>query len=337
MKAKKFVFKKHFEGVPKKTDFELVEQDLPPVKDREVLFEALFISVDPYMRAISPKLPTGITMIGTQVAKVLESKHPDYKKGDLVLGPFGWVTHTVQNPDEVLSPFGEKTKPYVLPDLGGFSPSTALGVLGMPGNTAWFGLTELCKPKSGEVLVVSGAAGAVGSLVGQIGKILGLTVIGFAGSDEKCKMLVKELGFDYAFNYKTKPVPEALQEAAPNGVDCYFDNVGGRMSNDVMNHMNMFGRVANCGSISVYNSDPKDPPLAPVLQPTIVMKQLTLQGFISSRWKDRWFEGIQKNLQFMKEGKLKFKETMVEGFENMFEAFTMLFTGENIGKTVVKV
>lgn len=301
-----------------------------------VLFEALFLSVDPYMRAVSSKLPTGITMIGAQVARVKESKHPDFKVGDNVVGQFGWRTHTVANPDEVVSGFGEKSRPYILPDFGDVPLSTALGVLGMPGNTAWFGLTKLCKPKAGETLVVTAAAGAVGSLVGQIGKILGLKVIGFAGADDKCKMLTEELNFDYAFNYKTRDITEALKEAAPNGVDCYFDNVGGPISSAVMNEMNTFGRVACCGSISAYNADPKNPPLAPVVQPAIVLKQLSLQGFLSNRWKDCWFEGIQQNLEFIKQGKLKFKESVVKGFEKMDEAFISMFTGDNTGKIVIE-
>ncbi|XP_014286350.1 prostaglandin reductase 1 [Halyomorpha halys] len=339
MKCKKFIFKQHFDGVPKKSDFELVEEELPPLQDGDVLFEALYISVDPYMRPVSVKLPLGVTMIGAQVARVVESKHPDFEVGKNVVGQFGWRNKTVANPDTVLSGFGEKSRPYVLPDFGDIPLSTAIGVLGMPGNTAYFGLTRLCTPKKGETLVVTGASGAVGSLVGQIGKILGLNVIGFVGSDDKAKWLTEELNFDHAFNYKTCDIAESLKKAAPNGVDCYFDNVGGRISSAVLDAMNPFGRVACCGYISGYNADPKNPPLAPIVQPNIVLKQLKLEGFLSSKWKDCWFEGIEKNLQFIKEGKLKFKETIVKGFDKTDEAFISLFTSgsDNAGKVVVQV
>ncbi|KAF6211402.1 hypothetical protein GE061_011914 [Apolygus lucorum] len=334
MTLRRFVFKSQFDGLPKHSDFELVEEPIREPAPNEVVLEALYLSVDPYMRVFARNVPTGGTMFGTQVAKVTKSKHPGYKEGDLVVGHLGWASHSVVNPDQVKSFGGEVAKPYILPDLGGVSPSTGLGVLGMPGNTAWFGLTKLCQPKPGETLVVTGAAGAVGSLVGQIGKILGLKVIGFAGTDEKVQWLEDDLKFDRAFNYKTVSVTEALKEAAPEGVDCYFDNVGGEMSSDVMNQMNTYGRVAVCGSISAYNAT--TPVLAPIVQPTIITKQLTLTGFVSSRWKDCWFEGIQQMLHFIQEDKLVVRESIVEGFEKMPDAFISLFTGDNTGKVVVK-
>lgn len=315
MKGKRFIIKEHFRGLPKKSDFELVEEELPALKDGDVLFKALYLSVDPYMRPTALRHPTGITMIGSQVARVLESKNPAFKEGDNVVGYFGWRSMTVVNPNDVMSPYGGKARPYVLPDFGDVPLSTGLGVLGMPGNTAWFGLSKLCDPKPGETLVVTGAAGAVGSMVGQLGKILGLKVIGFAGTDEKVKWLTSELNFDHAFNYKTCNVRKVLKEAAPDGVDCYFDNVGGTLSSDIMELMNDFGRVAVCGSISSYNAESR--PLAPVTQPAIVMKQLKVEGFLVTRWSNLWFEGINKNLEFIKQGKLKFKETTVKGFENM--------------------
>nr|CAD7201308.1 unnamed protein product [Timema douglasi] len=168
-------------------------------------------------------------------------------------------------------------------------------------NTAYFGFLELCQPQPGEVVVVTGAAGAVGSLVGQIAKIKGCKVIGFAGSDEKVKWIKEELGFDAAFNYKTKDVTEALKESAPDGVDCYFDNVGGEMSSAVINQMKQFGRISVCGSISSYNNDPSKLARAPILQPSMVFKQLKMEGFLVTRWSDRLFEGIKQNLQWIKE------------------------------------
>ncbi|KAK2708755.1 hypothetical protein QYM36_014381, partial [Artemia franciscana] len=258
MKTKQFIFVRHFVGEPKLEDFELVEEELPPLKDKEILCEALYLSVDPYMRPYSRDRQPGTTMIGSQVAKVIESKHSDYPVGELLVGYFGWRLHTIKNPD--VQATGMFDAIFKLPNLGGLSPSVGLGAVGMPGNTAYFGFLEICQPKPGETVVVNGAAGAVGSLVGQIAKIKGCKVIGYAGSDDKIKWL-QELGFDHAFNYKKVNIRKSLKEAAPNGVDCYFDNVGGLFSSEVLNHMNTFGRVSVCGAISVYNDDPKNPTL----------------------------------------------------------------------------
>jgi len=335
VKAKVFVIVKRFEGEPKPTDLKIVEETLPPVKNGEILSEAVAWSVDPYMRLVAAYIPIGGPMVGAQVAKVLESKHSEYKVGDMIVGDFGWRTHTVCDPDKVMSPFGHKSKPYHLPEMKGIPPSFGVGVLGMPGNAAYFGLLELCKPKSGETVVVSGAAGAVGSLVGQIAKIKGCRVIGFAGSDDKVQWLKNDLKFDYAFNYKKIKTLDALKEAAPKGVDCYFDNVGGVMSSEVISAMNEFGRVACCGSISQYNNDLTQLPQAPVLQPHIVLKQLKIEGFIVQRWGDRWMEGINQNKQWLKEGKLKPAEHVTQGFENMMKAFIGMMKGENRGKAVI--
>lgn len=229
-----------------------------------------------------------------------------------------------------------ESKPYLLPDFGKLSRSLAIGAVGMPGNTAYFGLLEICKPKAGEVLVVSGAAGAVGSLVGQIGKLKGLKVIGIAGSDEKCELLVKDFGFDYAINYKTANVEEELKKAAPNGVDCYFDNVGGELSYIVLHQMNSFGRISVCGSISVYNKNPADYPKIPDLQKLFNWKQLRMEGFIVNRWANRWMEGLSQMLEWIKEGKIKYEETVTNGFERMPQAFIEMLSGKNVGKAVVK-
>jgi len=336
VKTKKFILAQHFVGEPKESDLKLVEEDLPPLKDREILCEAVWLSVDPYMRPYSTALPTGITMMGTQVAKVIESRHSEYEVGIHVVGQFGWQTRTVVNADNPGAWIWTK-KPYIIPDFAGLPLSLALGVLGMPGNTAYFGFLEICDPKPGEVVVISGAAGAVGSHVGQIARLRGCRVIGFAGSDEKVKWLVDVLKFDAAFNYKTVDIKRALKLAAPEGVDCYFDNVGGTLSSVIMSQMKARGRISVCGCISVYNDDMQKLPHAPILQPLFVGKQLKMEGFLVSRWNDRWDEGIKQNLQWIKEGKLVYPETVTEGFENTPKAFMGMLQGENFGKAVVKV
>lgn len=206
----------------------------------------------------------------------------------------------------------------------------------MPGNTAYFGI-EKCQPKSGEIFVVTGAGGAVGSVVGQIAKILGCTVIGFAGTDAKCNWLKKDLGFDYAFNYKTVNVTSALREAAPDGIDCYFDNVGGELSSLILNEMRQFGRISVCGSISSYNLPVEQWPQVPILQPLFVSKQLTMEGFIVRSYLDRRLEAFGKLSQWVYDGKIKYEETITDGFENMPQAFIEMLRGQNTGKAIVKV
>merc|ERR1719150_903782 len=291
----------------------------------------------PYTARMTTPLP--FTMIGSSLAVVEESRHPSHQRGSHIVILAGWVERGVVNPDTMgkASPGNTLGGVMPAPDLGpGLSKSVLLGACGMPGNTAYFGLLELCDPKSGETVVVNGAAGAVGSLVGQIAKIKGCKVIGFAGSDQKCEWLTKELGFDKAYNYKTTDVDKVLKEGAPDGVDCFFDNVGGLDATKVINnHMNTFGRISGCGAISGYNA--AEPVLVPSTQGAMVFKQLRYEGFIVRRWLPRWFEGIQQMAQWLAEGKVKAEETVVEGFEKMPEAFNGLFTGANTGKMVVKI
>ncbi|KAF2900199.1 hypothetical protein ILUMI_05994 [Ignelater luminosus] len=298
------------------------------------LSEAVYLSVDPYMRAYEPRLKLGTVFIGSQIAKIIDSKSKQYPVGKYVVGQFGWRSHTITSEEEAKDP---ELSVRVLPDFGSLPLSLGLGVLGMPGNTAYFGFLEICKPKEGETVVVSGAAGAVGSLVGQIAKIKGCKVIGIAGDDEKGKWLINELGFDHFINYKKPHFAKTLAACAPNGVDCYFDNVGGEMSSTVLSQMNQYGRVSVCGAISGYNSSLSTLPKATITQGFIVMKQLKIEGFVVLRWADRWMEGIHQNLKWISEGKLKYKETVTEGFDNMFKAFVDMLQGGNTGKAVVKV
>ncbi|XP_058445161.1 prostaglandin reductase 1-like [Malaya genurostris] len=328
-KAKKWIYARAFSGEPKLDDFRLEEETMPEIREGEFLARAEYLSVDPYMRIYILAYPVGSVMIGGQIAKVLESKNSDFPVGAYVFGQFGWRTYSICNPAGI-----EIRKPYVLPDFGSLSRSLGIGVLGTVGNSAYFGVLELCRPKKGETMVVSGAAGAVGSIAGQIGKIKGCSkVIGLAGTNEKCAWL-KEIGFDNAINYRTDNVEQELKLAAPDGVDCYFDNVGGQISATVRKQMNVFGRIAVCGTISMYNNKPvlvEDP------QRDYVWKQLVQEGFSVHRWTDRWFDGIDQNLKWIQQGQLKYRETITDGFENMPSAFIDMMRGGNIGKAIVRV
>ncbi|CAG0901801.1 unnamed protein product [Cyprideis torosa] len=326
-----------FSGKPKNEDFELVEEEVDgkSLKNGDVMFEAVCFSVDPYLRveSVGDYKPGG-TMQGTQVARVIASKNGKYPVGTEVVINAGWRTHTIVNPDTLPQHFGGI---QYLPDLLDLPKSLALGACGMPGVTAYFGLLELCKPKEGETVVVNAAAGAVGSLVGQIAKIKGCNVIGYAGSDEKVEWLKNELGFDHAYNYKTVDLAKSLDEAAPKGVDCYFDNVGGEFSSIVRSKMNLFGRVAVCGCISMYNEEDHSKFTVPAIEPQVLFKQLKIEGFIVVRWKDKWYAAAHQMAKWITEGKIKYREHVTVGFENIPTAFIELFDGKNTGKAIIKI
>merc|ERR1719312_1214496 len=288
----------------------------------------------PYTMRMKPPIDP---MIGSSVAVVEESKNPKYPKGSTIVILAGWVERGIVDPDNMGKNSPGNTLGGVMPapDLGPMSKSLLLGACGMPGNTAYFGFLELCEPKAGETVVVSGAAGAVGSLVGQIAKVKGCKVIGFAGDDDKCAWL-KELGFDEAFNYKKVGIAESLAKAAPNGVDCYFDNVGGETSAAVLSKMNSRGRVSVCGAISHYNDVGGYTKTTDIL-PLCVFKELRVEGFLVGRWLSRWMEGITAMADWITSGDIKVEETVVDGFENTPDAFIGLFSGKNTGKMVVKI
>ncbi|XP_041978488.1 prostaglandin reductase 1-like [Aricia agestis] len=334
VKARKYVVKKHFQGLPKKDDYEIVEYELPPLKDGDILVKAEWVSVDPYLRAYNLRNPVPYDQFGFQVGLVQESKNPNYPAGRRVVSHKGWCDYCIINESQV-----NLLNVYLLPDMHGLPNELGVGAIGMPGATAYFGLLELCQPKEGETVVVSGAAGAVGTLVGQIAKIKGCRVIGFAGSDDKVAYLEKELDFDKAINYKTADINAALKAAAPKGVDCYFDNVGGELSSIIIGQMNEFGRVAVCGSISAYNDDPKQMPKATILQPSLVFKQIKVEGFVVHRWspKEKWPQAFSDLIKWIKSGQIKTKSHVTEGFENIFDAFVGMLVGENTGKAVVKI
>ncbi|KAH9640713.1 hypothetical protein HF086_007284 [Spodoptera exigua] len=332
VKARKYVVKKHFEGFPKREDYEIVEYELPPLKNGEILVKVEWVSVDPYMRAYNSRYPTPYDQFGFQVGLVEDSKDPRYPVGTRVVSHKGWCDYCIiDTTDTSVGPTGQ---PYKLPNLKGLSNSLGVGAVGMPGLTAYFGFLEICKPKAGETVVVTGAAGAVGSLVGQIAKLKGCKVIGFAGSDDKVKWL-EEIGFDKAINYKTADIATALKEAAPKGVDCYFDNVGGELSSTIINQMNDFGRVSVCGAISAYNDS--NLPKATILQPALVFKQLKIEGFLVWRWFNRQNDAFADLIKWIQNGDLKPREHITEGFDNIFDAFIGMLNGENSGKAVIKL
>jgi NADPH:quinone reductase len=319
-------------GMPKESDFQLVEVPLPPLSEAQILLRTLFLSVDPYMRSRMNGIKTyadpvniGQVMVGGTVGQVVESKNPKFQVGEICEAYGGWQEYSVSGGDKLL-----KLDPQSAPI------STALGVLGMPGMTAYFGLLDICKPQPGETVVVSGAAGAVGSLVGQIAKILGCRAVGIAGSDEKISWLVDELGFDAAFNYKTtENYVSALKELCPAGIDCYFDNVGGEISDAIFPLLNSRGRISVCGQISQYNQLERDPGLRILIY--LLSKQARAEGFLVYQFMDRYPEGIAQMARWIKDGKLKYREQIIEGFENTPDAFIGMLNGENIGKMLVKV
>ena len=325
--------KKRPVGTPTLSDFEFVESDVnPSISDGQLLLEAKYISVDPYLRgrmsdakSYVPPFKLDEPISSGVVAEVIESNNDKFKKGDFVSGLLQWKEKQIST-GEGLQKIDKSKAPL----------SAYLGIVGMTGLTAFLGLHEIGKPKKGETLVVSGAAGAVGSVVGQIGKILGLNVIGIAGTDEKVDMLKSEFGFDHGINYKTtNDMKAAIKEAAPNGVDIYFDNVGGPISDAVLFNINQFARIIICGAISVYNKT--ELPMAVAVQPFLVKNSALMQGFIVSNYADKFPVAMKQLATWLGEGKLKYKETVVEGFEHTPQAFLDMMDGKNKGKMIVKV
>ena len=319
-------------GTPQLSDFNLVNEDMPQVGDNEVLLKTAYISVDPYLRgrmmdAKSYVQPFELNkaLSSGMIAEIVESNLDGFKKGEFVSGMLDWKEYQTHNGEGLM-----KVDPAKAP------LSTYLGILGMTGLTAYLGLTEIGKPKAGETVVVSGAAGAVGSVVGQIAKILGCHVVGIAGSDEKVEILKSDFGFDAGINYKTtENMTQAIAEACPNGVDVYFDNVGGEISDGVMFNINKFARIIVCGAISMYNATSL--PMGPRLDSILIKNSALKQGFIVSNYMEKFGESIPKLAQWLQEGKLKSTETIVEGFENTPQAFINLFEGKNKGKMIVKI
>lgn len=319
-------------GVPSLQNFETITVEIPKLTQGMVRLKVHTFSVDPYLRGrmseaksyIAP-FEVGKPIVGGGVSQVIESMAEGFKVGDFVLGMIPWQEEMVVDASG-LQVVDEKIAPL----------SYYLGILGMPGLTAYFGLLDIGKPQKGETVVVSGAAGAVGIVVGQIAKIQGCRVIGIAGDQKKLDYLVNELGFDAAINYKTEVnIAGAIAAACPDGVDVYFDNVGGEISDAVISQINKGARIIICGQISLYNATSQ--PVGPRIQPTILKRSALMQGFIVNNYASRFPEGIKALTGWVGRGQLKYTNTTYHGFEKLPEAFMALFEGKNLGKLIVEV
>jgi NADPH-dependent curcumin reductase CurA len=319
-------------GKPTVEDFEFIEETTPALIEGQLLLKTLYVSVDPYLRGRMKDVESYVAPFALNepiqsfiIAEVVTSRHPDFTEGTFVTGHLPWKEEQISS-GEGLTIIDENAA-----DLSAY-----LGVLGMTGLTAYVGLTEIGKPKAGETLLVSGAAGAVGSVVGQVGKLLGLKVIGIAGTDEKIASLKAKFGFDEGINYKTeKDMAAAILKAAPEGVDIYFDNVGGDISDAALININRFGRIPLCGTIATYNDT--DTNVGPRMQWRMVQRRILMQGFLLNDYPEKFEAGRAQLTAWVKEGKLTYSETIVEGFDNIPQAFIDLFDGKNEGKMVVKI
>lgn len=319
-------------GTPRLEDFEFVEEQRPEPKDGEILLKTKYVSVDPYLRgrmrdqeSYIPPFQLNEPIESGIIAEVIASNNDNFKEGDFVNGMLPWK--------EFQTATGKGLN-KVDPDKA--SLTAYLGILGLTGLTAYISLDKIGNLKEGETLLVSGASGAVGSTVGQIGKIKGCHVVGIAGTDEKLKLMKEKFGFDKGINYKTTDdIKKAIAEACPDGVDVYFDNVGGEILDAAMDNINKNGRVINCGAISLYNKT--EVPTGPRYEGTMVRKTVLMQGFLVRDHTKDFGPATKQLAQWLNQGKLTYEETIVEGFEKIPQAFLDLFEGKNKGKMVVMV
>jgi hypothetical protein len=327
---RQIVLKRRPTGAPTPDDFGLVEAPIPRPEAGHVLSRTIYLSLDPYMRgrmnegrSYAKPVELGQVMVGGTVSQVVESQHPGFAAGDLVLGYDGWQEYAVSGGAGL-----RKLDPTAAPI------STALGVLGMPGLTAYVGLLDIGRPQPGETVVVSAAAGAVGSIVGQLAKIKGCRVVGVAGAKDKCEYVVRELGFDACLSHRAADLVGALREACPQGIDVYFDNVGGPVLAAVLRLINRGARIPICGLISQYNA--VELPPGPNLGPVLVNRAL-IQGFIISDHLDRTADFLKDCAGWLRQGRLKYREDVVEGLAEAPRAFIGLLEGRNLGKLLVRV
>lgn len=335
-KHRSFVLDSRPKGAPTPDNFRLVEGPLPEAADGEVLLRTLFLSLDPYMRgrmsdakSYADPVAIGEVMTGGAVSRVAASKHPDYAEGDLVLGSTGWQNYALSNGSDL-----SKLDPHMP------HPSLALGVLGMPGFTAYMGLLDIGQPKEGETVVVAAASGPVGSAVGQIAKIKGCRAVGVAGGPEKCRYVVDELGFDACIDHHQDDFANQLAAACPQGIDVYYENVGGKVFDAVLPLLNTSARIPVCGLVANYNATslPPGPDRLGVLAGTVLTKRIRMQGFIIFLdYGNRYGEFFKPMSAWVKDGKVKFREDIVDGLDNAPQAFIGMLEGKNFGKLVVRV
>lgn len=319
------------DGEPVEADFRIESSPISEPGNGQVLVRTIYLSLDPYMRgrmragpSYAAALQIGDVITGGAVGEVVASNSSEFAVGDIVNAHLGWQAYGVAAPGDL-----RRVDPSLAPI------STAVGVLGMPGSTAYFGLLEIGEPKPGETVVVSAASGAVGALVGQIARIKGCRAVGIAGSDAKCAYVRDELGFDSVINYKTEDVGAALDAACPDGIDVYFDNVGGAILDAVLNRINIGARIAICGMISEYNHT--EPELAPRPTRALLTKQARMEGFLMGQFADRHEDGRRQMAEWLRDGRLKYKEDFVDGLQRAPRAFIGLLRGENFGKLIVRV
>ena len=328
---RKITLKSRPDGYPEPADFEMIEEPIPRPREGEVLIQSIWLSLDPYMRgrmrdaaSYAPSVQLGDVMVGGAVGRIVESRTPVFSVGEIVEGRLGWQEYAVSDGRDLRR---------VDPALGPLS--TSLGILGMPGMTAYFGFLDVCDPRPGDTVVVSAASGAVGQVVGQIAKIMGCYVVGTAGTKDKIDYIVNELGFDAGINYKTENVVDALAAACPLGIDIYFDNVGGPVTDAVMENLADFARISVCGQISQYNL--AEPEMGPRNTRNLTTHQARMEGFLVFQFANRHEEGRRRIAGWIREGKMKYKEDVVEGIENAPTAFIGMLRGENFGKMLIKV
>jgi NADPH-dependent curcumin reductase CurA len=319
-------------GVPEADHFTVEDADVPEINEGEFLVKTEYWSVDPAMRGwvneapnYLPPVEIGAVMRSFAVGAVVASRHPDYAEGEIVSGMFGWQRYAVSDGGNV----DRKVEETDLPS------SLALGVLGLNGVTAYFGLTDGCEPKEDETFVVSTAAGAVGSAVGQIAKIKGCRTVGITGSAEKAALCVESLGYDTAINYRAEDVTEALKAACPDGIDCYFDNTSGPISDAVMTQLAIGARITICGTVAITDWDPL--PVGPRVHRQLVVARARMQGLLILDYKARFGEAIEHLAGWVREGKLARNEHILEGANAAPDAIGMLYEGRNTGKLLVRV
>ena len=317
-------------GVIKHSDFKLVESEMPSASEGEVLIQTLYLAVEPAMRGwmenrsdyVAP-LNIGDVMRGNGVGRIISSQHPDYAEGDIVSGSFGWQEYLVSDGRDL------NKVPANIPI------TSAMSLLGITGLTAYFGLLDVGEPKAGDVVLISGAAGATGSVVGQLAKLKGCKVIGIAGNQQKCDWLTQELGFDAAINYREENQAERVAELCPQGINIFFDNVGGEILDIALDNIAQNARLVICGGISRYNLTGSIP--GPKNYFNLVFRRARMEGFIVLDYMPRFGEAMQYLGENLASGKLKSQETVMEGFEHMPDALMALFSGDNIGKQLVHV